>query len=182
MQQIVQNDLLSWFDSDRKRLEEFRRRLVYWFGKQGVRTREECEDLAQKAFLRVMEKLDREPEISAIAPEQYISGVAKNVLKESRKRMKLPTTTPDPETIPDPDTDGVLEKLERERERKCLEKCLQNLKPDERELVELYAQSDSHYTAALSKKFGGTANALRIRIFRTIREKLRPCVENCLNF
>lgn len=180
MEQKLGNDLLSWFGGDRKRLEEFRGRLIYWFEKQGCRSREDCEDNTQETFERTIEILARKPEISTIPPEQYITGVAKNILRESRKPIQFPTEPLDPETTCDPDPVDVLEELEREREQKCLGKCLQNLEPAEHELVGLYALSNSHYTEELTQKFGGTSNAIRIRIYRIIREKLRPCVEGCI--
>lgn len=179
MEQESGNDFLSWFGGDRKRLEDFRRRLVYWFGKQGCRSREDCEDNTQKTLLRAIEKLARNPEIRELVPEQYIIGVAQYILKEywkedrKRKQSLENGDTDDKTTGPD----DIVAKLGHE----CLAKCLQNLKPAERELVELYALSNSHYTEELTQKLGCSANALRLRIHRTIQEKLAPCVENCLN-
>ncbi|MDZ7292989.1 MAG: hypothetical protein ONB44_17670 [candidate division KSB1 bacterium] len=188
MEQRNQPDLLSWFDGDQKRLEDFRRRLVYWFGKQGCRTREECEDCAQKTLLRAMEILAKKPDIQKIVPEQYIPGVAKYILKErppSAYKVKSLEAEPISEVLPDGDStqieDAILDRLEMEQQLKCLEKCMQQLQPEERELVELYAQSDKHYSKNLVEKYGGSRNALRLRIFHTVRGKLSPCVQACLN-
>jgi len=188
MQQIIQNDLLGWFDRDSKRLENFRCRLVYWFGKQGCRAREECEDYAQKTFLRAMEILARKPDIQKIVPEQYIPGVAKYILKEERPFAHAASgreEEPNSEAIPDPDSaqieDAILESFESARRLQCLKKCLQALKPEERELVEMYAQDNKHYSKNLVEKFGGSRNALRLRIFHALRGKLAPCVEACVN-
>jgi len=190
MQQIMQNDLLTWFDGDSRRLEDFRRRLVFWFGKQGCRAREECEDQAQKTFLRAMQILARKPEICQIAPEQYITGVAKYILRENPVPKLIARLPDDDESIAEAMIDAVsgeaedaiLDKLEMEQRLKCLKSCMQKLAPEERELVELYSQSDKHYSKNLIEKFGGTRNALRLRIFHAMRGKLAPCMEACVKF
>ncbi len=188
----MKNDLLSWFGSDKKlaeaRLESFRRRLVHWFGKKGCKTHEDCEDNTTDTFIRTSKILAEKPEVLEITPEKFINGVAKKVLQEYWKKIsKAPKRLPDspiselfPMSESEDTEDAIVEQLELERHLECLEKCMQELTPNERAIIEQFSQSDKHYSKKLIKQFGGTPNALRLRIFHTIRNKLRPCVINCL--
>ena len=76
--------------------------------------------------------------------------------------------------------------LELEEKHECLELCLQRLSPIERELIRRYHEKDGEGKAKivsrerLAQELGMTVSALRLKAF-WLREKLRICMESCLN-
>lgn len=70
-----------------------------------------------------------------------------------------------------------------EREYECLERCMQKLTPDNRQLVLQYYQEEKRakidHRRQLAEQLGIALNALRIRAHR-IRASLQECVQTCL--
>jgi DNA-directed RNA polymerase specialized sigma24 family protein len=70
-----------------------------------------------------------------------------------------------------------------ERQRECLEHCLQSLPSESRELIMQYHQGERRVKIEnrqkLAEQLNIPLNALRIRSHR-IREKLEACVDDCL--
>src|SRR6185503_448413 len=122
--------LLVWLDPNRdlagRKYEEIRTRLIKIFTCRGCY---DAEDLADETINRVVNKL------SEITPtfigkfeekNRYFYGVAKKVHLEYSRKKPLPPSPP--ASLPfHPD--------EIEPEFDCLEKCMQRLTPDNRELV-----------------------------------------------
>jgi len=167
------NRLLSWLDPDQdragKRYESIRRKLILIFASRRWRFPEE---MADDCINRVIKKL---PELEGRyqgLPEAYFYGVAKIIELEWR-RKDLPIEIPDMEGI-SPETEMYLA---------CLDRCLGELAPSSRELVMEYYQQEKQakidHRAALARKLGIAANALRIRAHR-IRQHLEKCVLECL--
>jgi DNA-directed RNA polymerase specialized sigma24 family protein len=74
--------------------------------------------------------------------------------------------------------------VEREREYECLERCMERLPQDSRELVLEYYRDEKRAKIdrrkELAERLGIAPNALRIRAHR-IRVALQRCVLDCLD-
>lgn len=75
------------------------------------------------------------------------------------------------------------EKLAREKQFDCLEKCAAKLEPASREIIISYyagaERAKINNRRAMAEKLGVSPNALSIRACR-IREKLEICIGKCL--
>jgi DNA-directed RNA polymerase specialized sigma24 family protein len=166
--------LLAWLDPERdeagRKYEGIRLRLIKIFVCRGCR---EAEDLADETINRVSRKLKEIESTYSGEPARYFYGVANKVHLEYLRRKPVPVLPP-----PMPVSDDV------EREYACLERCIQNLTPNNRMLVLQYYQEEKKakidHRKKLSDQLGIALNALRIRACR-IRASLLECVENCLN-
>ena len=167
--------LLTWLDSNREeaaaKYESVRLRLVKYFTCNGCG--DQAEDLGDETFDRVAKKLERGeiPEPFTGNKVLYFLAFAKNIrLENTRKPPEIPQ--PAPVT---PDT--------TEDESECLEKCATRLPLEDRWLaIEYYRCEKStkvEHHKNLAEKFGLSLAGLRTRI-RRIRERLRPCIEECL--
>jgi len=85
----------------------------------------------------------------------------------------------------DPDKSKRLEEERSDRESRveCLERCIESLQADSRDLIINYYQGETgakiKNRKQLAERLKIPINALRIRALR-IREKLEDCVENCI--
>ena len=166
---------LHWLSpNDQQAVHEYlsvRKRLVRFFVHKG------CDDpdaLFDETVDIVVGKI--EACLDCSNPLGYCYGVARNVW---RKYMRgLQRTEPidtDPASFSPPEQ-------YREQELQCLERCVDRLSPDDREIVTQYHRNhgrnkiDARKT--LASELGGP-NALRVRVCR-IRKILRDCVVNCL--
>ena len=160
--------LLDWLDSNREqaalKYEKIRRGLIKIFTGRGC---VEPEDLADETINRVTSKLKEiEKEFSGDRT-RYFFGVANKVHLEHLRR-KLPQPAPPPTTDP----------ARIELEYNCLERCIERLSKEHREMLLRYpAETDQRQ--ALAEELGIAPNALRIRVYR-IRMGLRDCVEKCI--
>ena len=165
--------LLAWLDPNRelagRKYEDIRTRLIKIFSCRGCC---EPEDLADETINRVTNKL-KDIESSFIGEQaRYFYGVANKVHLEYLRKKPAPTLPP-----PTHDPDAI------EREYNCLEKCMQRLTSDNRELVLQYYQEEKQakidHRKRLAEQLGIALNALRIRAHR-IRASLHECVRNCV--
>lgn len=164
---------LAWLDPDREqagtKYETIRRKLIKIFVCRGCTSGEE---LADETINRVIRKV---PEFAASYtgdPAAYFCGVARNVHLEHLKKKPAPGPMP---VVDPPD--------QKEIEYECLERCMNKLAPDNRELMLEYYQEEKQAKIdrrkELAARLGIAVNALRIRAHR-IRVSLQTCVENCL--
>jgi DNA-directed RNA polymerase specialized sigma24 family protein len=167
-------------ESHGERYVEIRRRLVGYFER---RNRSAAEELADETLNRIARTL----EAGAIAvrpPARYCYVVARFVLLEDFRRQKKQVPM-DESWHPSlthpcgglgPDDAWPLE----EQRLECLERCVQELRPPQRELiVEYYADTGRRKIErrrALARRLGISMNALAIRACR-IRDGLMACVE-----
>jgi DNA-directed RNA polymerase specialized sigma24 family protein len=166
-------DLLGWLDPNREaageKYEDIRRGLIKIFTNNG---RHYVEDLADETINRVSSKLDQIKAEYHGDPARYFYGVAKNIVHEDRRRP-----LPPPLPMPAWDSDDV------DPEFECLERCLQQLTVEHRELVIEYYQDEKKAKIdrrrKLAKRLGIALNALRIRAYR-IRSSLESCVRTCV--
>jgi DNA-directed RNA polymerase specialized sigma24 family protein len=165
--------LLDWLGPEREqagqKYEQIRTRLIKIFTCRGCW---EPELLADETINRVIKRLREIPANFKGDQARYFYGVANKVhLEYLRRRQVVPTVLP------------PIDSMRVEAEFKCLEKCLEHLTPENRELVEQYYQSERkgkiEQRRMQAKRLGIAPNALRIRAHR-IRGTLQQCVKNCL--
>lgn len=165
--------LLDWLDPNRdvagQKYEIIRSRLIKIFACRGCF---EAEDLADETINRVTSKL-KEIEGSFFGERaRYFYGVANKIHLEYLRRK------PPPPPLPRPDSNEI------EQEYDCLERCLQRLTPNNRDLVLQYyreeRQAKIDHRRRLAEQLGIALNALRIRAHR-IRASLQDCVRDCVN-
>jgi DNA-directed RNA polymerase specialized sigma24 family protein len=165
--------LLDWLGPDREqaalRYEEIRRRLIRIFEARGCDTPEE---LADRTFDRVCEKVQEIAQNYTGDPARYFYGVAQKIHLESLRRKPLSGLLPPPDGGP-----------EIEREYQCLEDYMASL-PEETRLMVLEYYSEEKQALiekrkAMAKRLGITGATLRLKMHR-IRENLRKYVKECL--
>jgi DNA-directed RNA polymerase specialized sigma24 family protein len=172
--QAAFDSLLDWLDADReqagRKYEQIRQRLIKIFTCRG---RPDADELADETINRVTLKAQELAKEYVGDPSLYFYGVAQKVYLESLRKHRPPVFVPPPA----PQSEEV------EEEYDCLESCVGQLPPGNRELVLEYYQNDKRakidHRKELAERLGIAQNALRIRAHR-IRLTLQRCVESCL--
>jgi DNA-directed RNA polymerase specialized sigma24 family protein len=166
---------LEWLSPDPERAaEEYERlrfRLCTFFSQRRCSF---ADELADETINRVILKTSETEIENKIA---YCYGIARNVYRESLRKERAHV-----------DIDDVTIAAERPEEpsfsRECLDKCLAELSPENRNLVLDYfsevklAKIELH--RRISKSLQMTQTALRMRIMR-IKQKLKTCVQECMS-
>lgn len=168
------DSLLQWLDQDRQlageKYEKIRSRLIKIFSCRGCWPPEE---LADETINRVARKTGEISPGYQGDPALYFYGVAHKLLLEYFK--KRPVVRPLP-SLSDNDENVDLK-------YDCLQKCLEDLPFDCRDLIMEYYCVDEKgakkWRKALAQRLGIGLNALWIRAHR-IRESLRHCMNQCL--
>jgi DNA-directed RNA polymerase specialized sigma24 family protein len=174
--QAAFDSLLAWLDPDReragKKYEYIRQRLIKIFACRG---RHDADELADETINRVTLKAAKIAEEYVGDPALYFYGVAQKVYLESLRKR--------PRTAALPPQASAATLAEAEQEFECLEKCMGELTPANRELILEYYRNDKRqkveYRKRLAERLGIAQNAVRIRAHR-IRQTLHRCVEECL--
>jgi DNA-directed RNA polymerase specialized sigma24 family protein len=183
---------LVWLDegmnSDGQRYLEVRRRLELYFDRKNCVAPAE---LADETLNRVAKKLEENGEITDVAPLQYCYIVAKFVFLEAlradkRSPFNRPLTATNASNL-SAQSATLLEadaaSNQKEKVADCLQRCLENLSSEDRELIVEYyrgqQRSKIERRAALAARLGLTANALSIRAYR-VRQRLEVCMQTCL--
>ena len=165
----------------RERYLEIRRRLVSYFDRRG---RPAADELADETLTRIARTLAQVGEIAVRPPARYCYVVAKFVLLEDVRRERRYVALDESRSAGV--APGGVEADEgwalRERRLDCLDQCLQQLKPAQRELIVEYYADDRRQKIErrreLAKSLGITMNALGIRALR-IRDGLMACMGRC---
>ena len=178
--------LLDWLDPDREQAgqtyEKIRLRLIKIFACRGCN---EADELADETINRVTAKLNDIGQTYSGDPALYFYGVAQKVHQEYlRNRPQLQefpreiSAGGQGKLTPAPDSSDDIE-----REYECLEKCMERLPRQNRQLVLEYYQDEKRakidHRKKLADQLGIAVNALRIRAHR-IRMQLQACVQDCL--
>jgi DNA-directed RNA polymerase specialized sigma24 family protein len=182
------NRLLEWLDdgveSHGERYLEMRRRLVSYFDR---RNRTAADELADETLNRISRTLEESGEIATRPPARYCYVVARFVLLEDFRRERKHVTLDEPRlgevsfartiSLVPSDTIPI-----REQRLECLDRCLDQLKPAQRELVIEYyrdaRREKIERRREMASRLGISMNALGIRVCR-IRDTLLTCVEGC---
>jgi DNA-directed RNA polymerase specialized sigma24 family protein len=186
--QLAFTRLLEWLDdggdSQGERYLEIRRRLVSYFDR---RNRPNADELTDETFNRIARTLEQDGEIATKPPARYCYVIARFVLLEDLRRGRRHVPLVEPRdaasrscsiALVDPDEGSAIS----EQRLDCLDRCLEELKPQQREIaVEYYRDARRQRIErrrGLAIRLGITMNALAIRASR-IRGALMTCVEGC---
>jgi len=173
LSQEVFDALLTWLDPDRDqaalKYEKIRSGLIKFFTTRGAL---DPEDLADETINRVAGKLkDIEKDFSG-DPEPYFYRVARFVIMEHLRKK-----------LPQPMLASPIDPNRIELEYNCLERCIERLTKENRDLLLRYHSPDGRVETdlrrALADELGIAPNALRIRVHR-IRQGLKECLEKCI--
>jgi DNA-directed RNA polymerase specialized sigma24 family protein len=178
--------LLEWMDegvdSHGETYLEMRRRLVSYFDR---RNRPFADELADETLTRIGRTLEQDQTIAVTPPARYCYVVARFVLLEDirRGRRYIPVEEARAADGVAVHSGGVGEAGSIYEQRlACLDRCLDKLTPQHRELaVEYYSDAKKQRIErrrSLALRLGITTNALGIRACR-IRSTLEACVEDC---
>ncbi|MEW6737537.1 MAG: hypothetical protein AB1489_40015, partial [Acidobacteriota bacterium] len=185
------NALLNWLHTDRKHAWEsyqnIRAGLLMFFECHGCQFYEECTD---DTIRRAAIKISTGTVVRPNNPYVYFHGIARNVLREYWKgKERLVSPLDDlpanlhPINNPFEIESREEEKLALERNLKCLEKCLNALPQETRELLINYYISEQEKRSEernhIADQLGITLNALRIRIHR-LSSRLEKCIKDCV--
>jgi len=184
--QLAFSRLLEWLDdgvdSQGETYLEMRRRLVMYFDR---RNRLSADELADETLNRIGRTLEKTT-ITIRPPARYCYVVAKFVLLEDFRRERQHVALDESRS----EASAVGARLARvddgmaltERRLECLDRCLDELKPEQRELVVDYYRDTRRQKIErrreIAKRLGISMNALGIRACR-IRSQLETCVESC---
>ncbi|MCI0336995.1 MAG: sigma-70 family RNA polymerase sigma factor [Acidobacteria bacterium] len=151
-----------------------RQRLIVIFNNRGCAV---SEDLVDETFNRVMRRL---PDIIGSyqgIPAPYIYKTAQRVYLDYLAKAWVP--------IPENLTDLPQKEKDSDEEMiyQCLDQCIKELSPNNRELVLSYyletRQAKIDHRKEIAESLKIELNAMRIRLYR-IRNTLRQCIEQCL--
>jgi len=166
-------------DQDRagEKYEDLRRTLIRFFEWRGAPF---PEDQTDETFNRVARKLAGPIEIRNIGG--YCYEVARLVCLEALKGKDNKRSGFDAANLNSPVLDPRDEAEEKEARLSCLDRCLNELPPANRELVmEYYSDETSGHVnrrKALAERLGLQREALANRVQR-LRDKLQQCVMRC---
>jgi DNA-directed RNA polymerase specialized sigma24 family protein len=168
--------LLEWLDPDRdkagRRYEVIRGGLIRMFVSHGLA---DAEHYADETVDRVINRLPDIREGYVDDPARYFRGVARNIVREARRRREIATDEL-PECLP-------LKPGNREMVE-CLSQCLKLLPPDKHDLIldyHLYDGRDKiEHHRQMASELSITVGALRTRAHH-IRVALEQCILNCVD-
>jgi len=180
---------LSWLDqgtdSNGEKYLEMRRRLVAYFDRKNCVAPDE---LADETLNRVARRLEEEGAITGTAPAQYCYITAKFVFLEYlRSGTRSDTSLAEMSPAEVDSVLGVAASADGEAQTKehlsaCLEGCLAQLPPADRDLILEYYRGEQRTKIESRRGLAATlrlsVNALSIRACR-IRHKLELCVREC---
>jgi RNA polymerase sigma factor (sigma-70 family) len=139
------------------------------------------EGLTDEVFDRVARKVHQVRPNFEGDPKLFFYGVARNLIKESPKRIKKHVSIEGtdliaPESGPEDETAMMRED--------CLHSCLQKLSAEKKELILSYyakeKQAKIDHRTELARQLGLSVETLRVRVHR-IRGVLEKCIERCLD-
>jgi DNA-directed RNA polymerase specialized sigma24 family protein len=164
---------LEWLNPDRdlagEEYERLRFRLCTFFSQRQCRF---ADELADETINRVILKSSEERIENKIA---YCYGVAKNVFRESLRKERTHLDIDDV-------TIAAKDPEEQSFSNECLDKCLEKLSPESRNLLLDYfseAKQAIELHRRISAGLATTQTALRMRVMRT-KHKLKICVQECM--
>src|SRR5215475_10281818 len=167
------NKFLSWLDPDGeesgRKYREIHRCLTGIFIRRGYVN---AEEMADQAIDRVIHRIARDDSFECADRIPYCVKDAYNLHIERQRKKPLVLESPAVDANPD-----------AEKEDLCLEHCLSQFQPDQRNLILAYYRDDKRAKIDcrknLAEELGMTIEDLRLKIHR-IKAKLRPCVKDCL--
>lgn len=168
------DSLLVWLNPDRelagRKYKTIHSGLVRIFACKGLNN---AEDLADETINRVMLRLSNIQKSYQGEPAYYFHGVAKNIIRECRRRKEFTTGIVDVRVDP---------KLDTFEEHNCLDHCLDHLSDSKRNLILDYYLYDGHnkieHHRHMARQLKITIGAIRNRAFQ-IRLSLQNSMRQC---
>lgn len=180
--------LLQWLSPGAEQAgdqyELLRVKLIKFFERRSCQWPDE---LADETLERVTHKLAQGAEIETVKPSTYCYGVARNVAREywqqpDRQVIALDAFTPEQQPAIEFSQHQGQDSQQESQRMECLERCLQRLPPEKRDLVERYYQDATpariQQRSNLAAQLGLTLATLHLRVYR-IREQLSNCIRRC---
>jgi RNA polymerase sigma factor (sigma-70 family) len=175
--------LLSWLDENREQATtaylDLRRGLVKIFSWNHCA---DPEGLTDEVFDRVIKKLPGLMDSYEGNPKLYFYAVANNVIKEYRKAASSHVSLDGFDYPSDASLTDEQETLETMSD--CLERCLQGLSKEKRDLILSYYSREKRekllHRAEMARRLGVPIGTLRVKMLR-IRTRLEECIEDCLD-
>jgi RNA polymerase sigma factor (sigma-70 family) len=176
------DEILAWLNPDRDvagsiyvQLREDLTKVFTW---------NRCSDpegLTDEVFDRVAKKVHHLKDSYVGDPKLYFYGVARNLIKEIPKKVKMQASLQGTEPASDPRSE--LEQETAMMREDCLRSCLQKLRKDKRELILDYYAKDKQakidHRTEMAERLGITVETLRVKAYR-IRATLEQCIERCV--
>jgi RNA polymerase sigma factor (sigma-70 family) len=176
-------EILAWLNSDRDLAGSIYVQLRNDLTK--IFTWNRCPDpegSTDEVFDRVAKKVHHLKETFVGDPKLYFYGVARNLIKEIPKKIKMQTSLQGTEPASDPRSDVEQETAIMRED--CLRSCLQKLSNDKRELILAYydkeKQAKIDHRTEMAQRLGISVETLRVKAYR-IRSTLEQCIERCLD-
>lgn len=149
--------------------------LVRYFEVRGISN---SDTAADEVINRLARKLESGEKLENA--NTYALGIARLVTLELRKSPEQKTSNELPEVSVSPIEE---EKSKGDQELSCLDKCLNELKPEKKELIKGYYQGERREKIEnrrkMAKDLGLPQNALRSRAVR-LRTRLESCIKKCM--
>lgn len=176
--------LFSALDPDSERaaaaFEDIRGRLVSFFARNGVNDPDELADLAIDRVIKRFDSFESNGDQSLL---RFFRGFARNILLEHFRKSKRVVFVGDEGFFESLRPNGFGPEPAEAPAIACLEKCLQTLVPEDRELLLAYYGHDGAGKAQIRKSLADSAamsvTALHTKIYR-LREKIGKCLTDCL--
>jgi DNA-directed RNA polymerase specialized sigma24 family protein len=188
LSQSVFERLLAWLDdgteSGGERYLEVRQRLVAYFDR---RNRPRPDELADETLDRVARTLEQSGVITVRPPARYCYVIARFVLLEDirgeRRQVGIDETSVSVR-IAARAGDATDDRAQHEQRLDCLDRCLEQLKPEQRMLILDYYRDTRRQKIErrreLASRMAISMNALAIRACR-IRDAVLACMQGCKN-
>lgn len=177
------DDLLAWLDPNRDVAISIY--LDLRFALSRIFSWNRCADpqgMTDETFDRVASKLPKLKATFVGDPKLYFYGVANNLIKEYRKKVK--SFSPVDSVEPFVQLPQGAEEEDPDLREECLRICLGELTTEKRRLILSYYSKEKQakiiHRANMAGELGISLEALRVRMLR-IRATLEECIEQCLD-
>lgn len=177
-------EVLAWLNPDRELAAsiyiELRHALVKIFAWNRCA---DPEGMTDETFDRVVKKVHDLRFTFEGDPKLLFYGVARNLIKEHQKKVKLYVSIEGIDLPGNPPEEEEEESADLRAE--CLEACLGELSSEKRELILAYyakeKQAKIDHRSEMARQLGVSMETLRVRAYR-IRATLEACIERCLEW
>jgi len=176
------NNLLACFSPDRGeaivQYDRAYRKVLRYFEWRSVVTADQCAD---ETMDRVARRISEGQKIDKMMPYIFVTAhhIHQEVLKFIREHPEIAIDDVLPSYLPH----GEQEIVDPDERLICFDRCLEELEPDEREVVLGYYEGEGREKIdnrqELAKKRKISLNALRILVHR-IKRTLEDCITECL--
>jgi RNA polymerase sigma factor (sigma-70 family) len=179
--------MLAWLNPDRELAASMYVQLRHDVARIFIWNRcTDPEGLTDEVFERVTRKVHNLRQTYDGDPRLFFYGVARNLVKETAKKLKTHVSLDDSgarlrsraQVVADEEEESV-----HAREH-CLQLCLKQLSTEQRQLILDYyvleKQGKISHRVRIAQQLGLSVETLRVRVYR-IRVTLEECIERCLD-